>query len=197
MVFLYLIARLGKTTLQNLLSNRSWMMRLATIAIFFAASLALTAEVKADSVTLDTGTVSVQVPPGQTSISISGPQNFSLDYFNSEYAGPLSTSFGFQNITQGFGSLSLNGLSASFFTGSLSFTNSTLTGSATGYASLNDVANNNPLFTVTFSGSGVLLSTSTTRTFTVSSVPEPTSLILLMSSFGAGIAFWKRRSAKD
>jgi|KBSSwiStaDraftv2_1062776.scaffolds.fasta_scaffold196396_1 hypothetical protein len=197
MVFLYLIARLGKTTLQNLLSNRSWMMRLATIAIFFAASLALTAEVKADSVTLDTGTVSVQVPPGQTSISISGPQNFSLDYFNSEYAGPLSTSFGFQNITQGFGSLSLNGLSASFFTGSLSFTNSTLTGSATGYASLNDVANNNPLFTVTFSGAGVLLSTSTTRTFTVSSVPEPTSLILLMSSFGAGIAFWKRRSAKD
>jgi len=172
-------------------------MRLATIAIFFAASLALTAEVKADSVTLDTGTVSVQVPPGQTSISISGPQNFSLDYFNSEYAGPLSTSFGFQNITQGFGSLSLNGLSASFFTGSLSFTNSTLTGSATGYASLNDVANNNPLFTVTFSGAGVLLSTSTTRTFTVSSVPEPTSLILLMSSFGAGIAFWKRRSAKD
>jgi len=197
MVFLYLIARLGKTTLQNLLSNRSWMMRLATIAIFFAASLALTAEVKADSVTLDTGTVSVQVPPGQTSISISGPQNFSLDYFNSEYAGPLSTSFGFQNITQGFGSLSLNGLSASFFTGSLSFTNSTLTGSATGYASLNDVANNNPLFTVTFSGAGVLLSTSTARTFTVSSVPEPTSLILLMSSFGAGIAFWKRRSAKD
>ena len=197
MVFLYLTARLGKTTLQNLLSNRSWMMRLATIAIFFAASLALTAEVKADSVTLDTGTVSVQVPPGQTSISISGPQNFSLDYFNSEYAGPLSTSFGFQNITQGFGSLSLNGLSASFFTGSLSFTNSTLTGSATGYASLNDVANNNPLFTVTFSGAGVLLSTSTTRTFTVSSVPEPTSLILLMSSFGAGIAFWKRRSAKD
>jgi len=197
MVFLYLIARLGKTTLQNLLSNRSWMMRLATIAIFFAASLALTAGVKADSVTLDTGTVSVQVPPGQTSISISGPQNFSLDYFNSEYAGPLSTSFGFQNITQGFGSLSLNGLSASFFTGSLSFTNSTLTGSATGYASLNDVANNNPLFTVTFSGAGVLLSTSTTRTFTVSSVPEPTSLILLMSSFGAGIAFWKRRSAKD
>jgi len=182
--------------LQNPLSNRPWMIRLATVAIFLAASFALTGEAKADSVVITTGTVSVQVPPGQTSISISGPQGFSLDYFNAEYAGPLSTSFGFQNITQGFGTLSLNGLSASFFTGSLSLTNSTLTGSATGYASLNDIANNNPLFTVTFSGSGVLLSTSTARTFTVSSVPEPSSLFLLVSSFGVAIPYWKRRSAK-
>lgn len=180
--------------MQILSSNRPWMIRLVTAAILLGASLALTVEVKADNVVLTTGTVSVLVPPGQTSIDISGPQGFTLNYFNSEYAGPLSTSLGFQNITQGFGTLSLNGMSASFFTGSLSFTNSTLTGNATGYASLDDVVNNNPLFTVTFSGSGVLLSTSTARTFTVSAVPEPTSLFLLMSSFGAGIAFRKRRS---
>jgi len=173
------------------------MIRLAVAAIFLVASLALTGEVKADSVILTAGTVSVQVPPGQTSISIAGPQGFSLNYFNSEFFGPLGTSFGFQNITQGFGGLSLNGVSASFFTGSLSFTNSILTGSAVGYASLNDVANNNPLFSVNFSGSGVLLSSSTVRSFTVSSVPEPTSLFLLMSSFGAGIAFWKRRSGQS
>ncbi len=173
------------------------MIRLATAAFFLTASLALSTEARADNVILTTGTVSVQVPPGQTSISFSGPQGFNLNYFNSEYSGPLSTSFGFQNITQGFGGISLNGLSASFFTGSLSFTNLTVSGTVTGYATLNDVGNNNPLFTVTFSGSGVLVSTSTVRSFTVTSIPEPASLLLLMSSFGAGIAFWKRRNPQS
>jgi len=172
------------------------MIRFATAAFFLAASLALTTEARADNVILTTGTVSVQVPPGQTSILFSGPQGFNLNYFNSEYAGPLSTSFGFQNITQGFGDMSLNGLSASFFTGSLSLTNLTLNGTATRYATLTDVVNNNPLFTVTFSGSGVLLSTSTVRTFTVTSVPEPTSLFLFVSGFAAVISVRRKYGQK-
>ena len=173
------------------------MVRLVTVVTVLAAALVLTSEAKADNVILTTGTVSVQVPPGQTSISISGPQSFTLSFFNSDYAGPLATTFAFQNITQGFGGLSLNGVSASFFTGSLSFTASSLNGSATGYASLNDVLSNNPLFTITFSGSGVLVSSSTTRTFTVSAVPEPASLFLLLSSFVAGIGVWKRKTGQE
>ena len=153
---------------------------------------------RADSVILNTGSVSVQVPPGQTSLSIGNSGTFSLNYFNSEYFGPLVTTFNFQSITQGFGNVTFQGQSVQFFTGSVSLDNSVLTGQVTGFQTLLDAINNNPLFTVTFTGNGVLESTSTSRTFTVTGpvaapTPEPTTLLLL----GAGMIAVGARASRN
>lgn len=149
---------------------------LAFVLLFPAAS-------RADSVVLSAGSVSVLVPPGQTSISISGG-TFSLSYFNSEYFGPLVTTFSFQSITQGSGLVSFQGQSAQFFTGSVSFDNSFLTGQVTAFQTLQDASNNNPLFSLTFSGEGFSASSLSSRTFTVAT-PEPTTLFLLGSGLAA------------
>ena len=150
---------------------------LAFVLLFPTAS-------RADNVVLSDGSVSVLVPPGQTSISISGG-TFSLSYFNSEYFGPLVTSFSFQSITQGSGLVSFQGQTAQFFTGSVSFTDSLLVGQVTAFQTLQDASNNNPLFTLTFSGEGFSGSSLSSRTFTVTppavATPEPTTLMLLSS----------------
>ncbi len=124
--------------------------------------------------------MTIEVPPGLTSISISNQGTFSLSYFNSEYFGPLVTSFGFQSITQGFGTITFLGQTTQFFTGSLSFNDSLLTGQVTAFQTLEDAFNNNALFTVTFNGAGFLGATSTSHTFTVAT-PEPVTLLLLGS----------------
>lgn len=156
--------------------------------------LSLPATAQADAVLLTGGTVSVQVPPGQTSISVNRPGVFTLHYVNSEYSGPLVTSFGFQSITQGFGSLTFNDLTTQYFTGSLSFNDLLLIGQLTAFGTLDDAFNNNPLFTLTFSGEGFLVSSSSSRGFTVAT-PEPATLLLLGSGVTAA-AFGARRKRK-
>ena len=148
--------------------------------LVFVLLLLLPAAARADSISLTTGTVAIQVPPGQTSISISNQGTFSLNYFNSEYFGPLVTSFSFQSITQGFGTVSFQGLTTQFFNGSLSLNDSLMTGQVTAFQTLDDAFNNNALFTVTFNGAGFLVSSSTSHTFTVAT-PEPMTLLLLGS----------------
>ena len=181
--------RAAATTLSCMLSKAKPMF------LLLAFLIVLPVATRADSVILNTGSVSIQVPPGQTVISLGNSGTFSLTYFNSEYLGPLVTSFGFQSITQGFGSLTFQGQTVQFFTGSLSFTDSSLTGQITGFQTLLDAFNNNPLFTVTFTGTGFLQSTSTSRTFTVTT-PEPAALFLLGSGMAAASirARRKRRS---
>lgn len=164
---------------------------LGLIAIFL--SMPLTAQ--ADAVLLTGGTVSIQVPPGQTSILVNRPGVFTLHYVNSEYAGPLVTSFGFQSITQGFGSLTFNDLSTQYFTGSLGFNDSLLIGQITAFRTLDDAFDNNPLFTLTFSGEGFLVRGSASRDFTVAT-PEPATLLLLGSGVVAGAIGARRKRKK-
>ncbi len=156
------------------------LVRAKPVFLVLAFVLFFPAAARADSIILTTGSVAIQVPPGLTSISVSNEGTFSLSYFNSEYFGPLVTSFNFQSITQGFGSITFQGQTTQFFTGSLSFTDSLLTGQVTAFQTLEDAFNNDALFTVTFDGAGVLVSSSTSRTFTVAT-PEPTTLLLLGS----------------
>jgi hypothetical protein len=162
----------------------------------FTVFLSLPATAQADAVVLTGGTVSMQVPPGQTSILVVRPGVFSLTYVNSEHIGPLATSFSFQSITQGFGSASFNGMTAQFFTGLVSFNNSLLTGNITAFATLDDALANNPLFTVNFSGDGFLISTPSSHTFNVV-VPEPAALLLFGSGFAAALTEITRRRRKN
>lgn len=171
-------------------------LKLKLLLGMLAVFLSLPATAQADAVVLTSGTVSIQVPPGQTSISVSRPGVFSLTYVNSEHIGPLATIFSFQSITQGFGSASLNGMTAQFFTGLVSFDNSLLTGNLTAFATLDDALANNPLFTVNFSGDGFLVSTLSSRTFNVvvpEPVPEPVSVLLFGSGLAGLMAVVKRR----
>jgi hypothetical protein len=170
-------------------------LKLKLLLALFTVILSLPATAQADALLLTGGTVSIQVPPGQTSISVSRPGIFTLNYVNSEYAGPLVTSFGFQSITQGFGSLTFNDLTTQYFTGSLGFDNSLLTGQITAFRTLDDALNNNPLFTLTFSGEGFLVSSSSSRSFTVAT-PEPATLLLLGSGLGAATMGARRKRKK-
>ena len=154
--------------------------------------------VYADSVTLTGGTVSTF--GGTSSVSLTG-QNFSMTYSGDIPQG-MVTSFGINTSTLGFGSplVIFNGVSSTFFKGSLSFDNSTVSGSLFAYGSLQDLfLNQNPLFNVTFSGTGYMtlsdVSGITQTQFSVgspSAVPEPSTLILLLTG-GLGLVPLKYR----
>ena len=151
----------------------------------------------ADSVILTGGSVTT-LSTG-TTVNLTGP-DFSLHYAGEIPAG--STSFGINSVTLGIGTpnVTFNGVFATFFGGSLSFTNSSLTGTVTAYNSMDDLFfHTNPIFSVTFSGSGFLTITSpggiTQREFTVdpTSVPEPTTLLQLFAGLISGGAILLRR----
>ena len=151
---------------------------------------------RADSVTLTSGTVSVQVNPGQTSLNFGQPGVFSLTYLNTEFVGPLSTSLNFQSITLGSGSATLNGVTTQYFTGFLVFNNNTISGQVTTFSSLAAALSNNPLFVVSFNGDGSLTTTTNRHVFTVQT-PEPMSLTLLGLALSSLVFKRPRSSRKD
>ena len=156
--------------------------------------------VYADSVTLTSGTVSVVSNVG--TINLAGP-NFSLNYVGDV---PGGASMGINSVSLSLGSpiLIYNGSSPSFFGGSLSFTNTSISGIVTAYGSMDDLFfHTNPLFSVTFTGSGIGTisgvggATLTQFTVTPTSVPEPTTLLQLFAGLTSSVVLFFRRSAKS
>lgn len=156
--------------------------------------------VYADSVTLTSGTVSVVSNVG--TINLAGP-NFSLNYVGDV---PGGASMGINSVSLSLGSpiLIYNGTSPSFFGGSLSFTNTSISGIVTAYGSMDDLFfHTNPLFSVTFTGSGIGTisgvggATLTQFTVTPTSVPEPTTLLQLFAGLTSSVVLFFRRSAKS
>jgi hypothetical protein len=163
-----------------------------------AAFCCSASSVYADSVTLTGGTISTL--GGVSSVSLTG-QNFSITY-SGEIPQGMVTSFGFNTSSVGFGSplVISNGVSSTFFKGSLAFTDSSLSGSLVAYGSLADLfLNQNALFNVTFTGGGYMTQSNvnglTQTQFSVvtpTSVPEPSTLVLLLTG-GLGLVPLKYR----
>jgi len=155
----------------------------------------------ADNVVLTGGSITTVANVG--TVNLTGP-NFSLNYTGDIPGG--SSFFGMNSVSLSLGSASVtfNGVTSTFFAGSLSFTNSSVTGTVTAYNSMDDLFfHNNPIFSVTFSGNGFITITNlagvsqTQFTITAASVPEPATLLQLfagLTSGGSAILFRRRKA---
>ncbi|HKU77041.1 MAG TPA: PEP-CTERM sorting domain-containing protein [Pyrinomonadaceae bacterium] len=156
--------------------------------------------VRADNVVLTSGSVTTLANVG--TVNLTG-LNFSLNYAGDIPGGP---SFGINSVSLSLGnpSVTFNGVTSAFFRGSLSFTNSSISGTVTAFNSMEDqFFNTNPIFSVTFSGSGFITITNlgavtqTQFTVTPTSVPEPATLLQLFAGLTSGGAIlFRRRYAK-
>ena len=157
--------------------------------------------VYADNVTLTGGSITTVANVG--TVSLTGP-NFSLSYLGDIPGG--SSSFGINSVSLSLGnpSVTFNGVTSSFFGGSLTFTNSSVTGTVTAYNSMDDLFfHTNPIFSVTFSGNGFITITNlgganqTQFSVTATSVPEPAAMLQLFAGLSSGGAILLKRRRRE
>jgi len=154
--------------------------------------------VYADPVVLSSG--SVTTGANVATVNLVGP-NFSLNYIG-DISGS-STTFAINSVSLSLGnpSVTFNGVTSTFFKGFLSFDNSSVNGTITAFASAPDqFFNINPVFSVTFTGTGFVTFTTvggiSQTQLTVTSVPEPATLLQLFAGLSGGGALLFRRYAR-
>ena len=172
---------------------------LPALALFAVCLLAPAAH--ADPVVITGGTVTTISGTGRVVLSGEG---FALNYFGETNPfNPLSVTINTVTLSFGSPTASFNGVTATVFSGGVTFNDSTLTGNIRAFASAEDMFfQRNPLFTIDFTGMGFLtvslVDGSTQRQFTVAPVATPEPLTLLMFGTGlAGVAALRRRRRRD
>lgn len=173
-----------------------------------AAAIAITsllqpAAVRADDVTLTSGSIVLNCPElpvlGNARIDLAGP-DFSLIFIYFARPDPNCAGAEQRLLPARYDAVAFatfQGIRTQEMTGFLSFDEMTLTGFVEG----RDLHNpQNILFTVNFSGSGAGVITITHSTFEVCPVPEPATLILLgigSALFGGARQWRKTRKRRD
>lgn len=172
------------------------------LAILVAVAI-LPNSVRADTITLTGGQVIVDRLEGFISVQLVGG-GLSINS-RVDLPAPIPPGFDYVSSTfgcgcDGFGLVMFNGVTNSAFSGGGSFTESTITGSLTIHGNFDNSLDQPPFpFTLNYVGTGVLEITPNHRTtFTVNSpVPEPASVLLLMTGVAGAAAALRRRRARD
>ena len=137
--------------------------------------------VQATPVTLTGGNVTLLA--NVATINLTG-DNFNLSYLGDAQGSSNPLFINTATLSLGSPNMTFQGISSSFFRGSLSFNNSSLTGSIVAFGSMQDLfLNQNPVFSVEFNGQGFVttsnLGGSTQTQFSVTAVPEPATILQL------------------